>query len=1028
MNADFARLNSQRARSPHTVFPALTRAVVRVGLLLGLLLLAGLPPSARAAGPDPWAPFDSPWFDSISMADGLPYSITTSVVQDREGLVWIGTMSGLVRYDGHRMQVFGTGAEAVPGLPDTYVRQLVALPDGGLLVGTNAGGLARFDPADNTFKVYPVGPDGLASGRIYALADDHAGGYWIATDAGLDHIDLDSGAITRVDTGKDTAPLTFSVRQDRAGDLWLGNEKGLFVRRHGATGFVRVRVADRIAAAVLANQIWAIREDRDGRLWIGSGQAGAAYRDTDGRWHGVPGFSGHDNDARWSTVRDFLQTDADKVWLATDGSGVIEYTPGDTTTRAIVHDQAMPSSLPGNSVRALQQDRSGNVWVATELGLARYAPHARTAFALLPSPLEQRALSDTSVHAIHVDRRGRIWLGLGSGHIDMIDLDAGRMHHLRLDRRQAGRDIYSLAEADDGAIWVGTMGVARIDPDTLAIHDSVLPALHDKPVLNMKQDGSRLLIGTYEGLYRYDLGTRQLDHITRVADNPDSLAGNTVRRIARIGDTWWYGTNQGVSIARHGDSAGPFDNLRHDDNDPASLPDDYIRSIDTDGHGRVWVSSLGRLALVDRGADGAWRARTVDAAHRLLPDKAIAVLADDHDRTWVGLSNGIVRLDNGTATSLGARDGLHVASYVNAAVARAPGGELLFGGLGGLTVIRPDAAPPSLAPTPLAITNIVANGKPMPFGQLPTSGATITLDKDHRNLKLDFALLDYQAPTETRYSYRMDGLDEGWTHIPHGSLPSVIYTNLPHGDYRLRLRAATSGMNPLAAETALDITVEPRWYETTASQLLAGLLLAALVVLLVQLRTLYLRRKAIELQRQIDLHTSSLRAANQRLDELANIDGLTGIYNRRRFFELTGEVLERAQPGDTCIALFDLDRFKQVNDTYGHQAGDAVIHGAIAVIRQHCRQGDLLGRYGGEEFVLCLAGTRPAQALEITERMRIALARTPVVHEALSIPVTASIGIARHRPGESIEAWLSRADKALYEAKRDGRNRCVMAG
>jgi diguanylate cyclase (GGDEF)-like protein len=274
----------------------------------------------------------------------------------------------------------------------------------------------------------------------------------------------------------------------------------------------------------------------------------------------------------------------------------------------------------------------------------------------------------------------------------------------------------------------------------------------------------------------------------------------------------------------------------------------------------------------------------------------------------------------------------------------------------------------------------------------------------------------------------MDGLDEDWTVIPKGNLPSAIYTSLPHGNYRLRLRAATRGLQPRTVETDLAVTVKPRWYETTLSRIVAALLLAALIAALVHLRTLYLGRQAAQLQRQVDERTRDLLIANRRLDELASTDGLTGVYNRRRFLELAGLERERAQGGSACIALFDLDRFKLINDAHGHLAGDAVIRGAIEVIRQHCRHGDLVGRYGGEEFVLCLPDTGLPLARDIAERICAALAVTTVSHDGRSIPVTASIGVAALRPGESIEQWLSRADKALYEAKRAGRNRCVVAG
>ena len=998
--------------------------------LAGLFLLFFLCTPASAGSGDPWAPFDAPWFDQVGISDGLPHSITTAIAQDRDGLIWIGTMGGLVRYDGYRMQVFGAGSGKVPGLPDAYVRSLLALPDGSLLIGTNAGGLVRFEPADNSFHVYPVGAGGLSDRKVFALGDDHAGGVWIATEEGLDHLDLRTGRIRRVDTGADAAPRNFSVMQDRHGNLWLGNNGGLFVRRAGTDAFVRPAAPDKLAATVLDNQIWAIMQDREGRLWAGSGQAGAAYRDTDGRWHGVPGFSGYPDSARHSTVRDFLQTGAGEVWIATDGGGVLEYAPGEAGAQRIDHDPAVPSSLPGDSVRALLRDRSGNIWAATDLGIAHHNPQARTAFSLLPSPLEQNALSDTNVHSIFVDSRGRIWLGLGAGHIDVIDLKAGRMRHLHLDGSQTQRDVRSLAEAADGSIWVGTQGLARVDPDTLAIEDSVLPALHDKPVLSLQPDGPRLVIGTYDGIYRYDIRTRVLEHAGHVPNDPSSLASDTVRHIAKVGNDWWYGTGRGLSIASGDSLPRRFINLRHRANEATSLPQDLIGSISSGPHGQVWVSTFGGLGVADPPADGeAWKFQTIGLAQGLSSDKVNAVLADDRGRLWASLSNGVARIDGDTreVANLGTRDGLHIASYVNVAAARAPGGELLFGGLGGLTVIRTHWQPLPSATAPLAVTNAVVNGVAMPFGKLPAGNAKIRLDRGNRNLRLDFALLDYQAPMETAYSYRMDGLDEDWTAIPKGNLPSAIYTSLPHGNYRLRLRAATRGLQPHTVETDLALTVKPRWYETTLSRVIAALLLVALMALLVHLRTLYLRRQAAQLQRQIDAHTRELLAANQRLDELASTDGLTGVYNRRRFLELAQREREQAQGGSVCIALFDLDRFKLINDTHGHLAGDAVIRGAIEVIKQHCRQGDLVGRYGGEEFVLCLPDTGLPLAQDIAERICAALATTTVNHDGRSIPVTASIGVAALRAGESIEQWLSRADKALYEAKRAGRNRCAIA-
>jgi diguanylate cyclase (GGDEF)-like protein len=999
-------------------------------VLLGLLLLLFMHAAAAAPAPDPWAPFDAPWFDRIDISAGLPHSTTTAIAQDSSGLIWIGTMGGLARYDGYRMQVYETATRATPGLPDAYVRNLLALPDGGMLIGTNAGGLVRFDPHDNSFHAYPVSANGTSDGKIYDLADDHAGGVWIASESGLNHLDLTSGQIRHIDTGKQAAPLNFSVLQDRVGDLWLGNRNGLFVRHAGTHVFVRADAGDPAIATVLENQVWALHEDRRGQLWVGSGQEGTVYRDAGGQWHGVPGYSGSTGQIRQSTVRDFLELASGDMWIATDGDGIIDYRAGATSARLIKHDPALTSSLPGSSIRALLQDRSGNIWAASELGVALTHPDARSAFSLLPSPLEKIALSEASVHGIYVDSHQRIWLGLGAGHIDMIDLADGSMHHLTLGGAQAQRDVQAFSEAADGSLWVGTQGLARIDPNTLKIEDSIIPALDAKPVLSLLQDGSTMLIGTYEGVYRYDQRTRTLEHFAHVASDPGSLSSDTVRQIARIGKTLWYGTTHGLSIANDAADNHGFVNLVHHQGDPTSLPQDYIGAITNAPDGQVWVSTYGGLAILDHHAAGQpYHFRTIGMAEGLASDKVSAMLDDDGGDLWLSLSNGIAKIDSDTLAvhNLGTRDGLHIISYIHTAAAKAPGGELLFGGLGGLTVIRPHWRPSIADDAALSITQAVLNGSPLPFAQLPGNGAKIQLKARSRNLRMDFALLDYESPMETSYSYRMDGLDDDWTEVPKGSAPTVIYTNLPHGDYRLQLRAITHGMQERTIQSELDVSVAPRWYETLLARIAAVLLLLGVIGLLVHMRTLYLRLQAKQLQLQIDDHTRDLRAANQRLDELAGTDGLTGVYNRRRFLELAGAERDLAAGRPICMALFDLDHFKQVNDTYGHLAGDAVIRTAVKVIRQHSRQGDLVGRYGGEEFVLCLPGTEATDAMATGARICQMLQSTSVMHDGRNIAVTISIGIAQLRDGESIEQWLARADKALYQAKDNGRNQCVLA-
>ncbi|MBV1914690.1 MAG: GGDEF domain-containing protein [Pseudomonadales bacterium] len=158
---------------------------------------------------------------------------------------------------------------------------------------------------------------------------------------------------------------------------------------------------------------------------------------------------------------------------------------------------------------------------------------------------------------------------------------------------------------------------------------------------------------------------------------------------------------------------------------------------------------------------------------------------------------------------------------------------------------------------------------------------------------------------------------------------------------------------------------------------------------------------------------------------LASRDGLTGLYSRTRFIELAEREAQRAERYhcDISLVLIDIDNFKQINDTCGHQAGDAVIKDIAAVMHHNFRDIDLLGRYGGEEFIALLPETPMVDAKTIVERVRSAVDQRTVVFEGGEITYSASFGVAQAQPGLPLEKTVGQADKALYHAKKEGKNR-----
>ncbi|ARM84897.1 GGDEF domain-containing protein [Marinobacter salarius] len=172
-----------------------------------------------------------------------------------------------------------------------------------------------------------------------------------------------------------------------------------------------------------------------------------------------------------------------------------------------------------------------------------------------------------------------------------------------------------------------------------------------------------------------------------------------------------------------------------------------------------------------------------------------------------------------------------------------------------------------------------------------------------------------------------------------------------------------------------------------------------------------------------------LGEAMEQIRELVNVDALTGVYNRRRLFEVISEESNRysRMPGSFSICLMDIDHFKEVNDTYGHQAGDMILQAVARSVKDGLRTIDCFGRYGGEEFLLVLPQTPLEGARIKAERVRETIERLTFPDIGDDFRVTVSIGVAEYHREESTDDTLLRADQALYAAKHDGRNNVKLA-
>jgi len=1040
-----------------------------LAVLLGGLAAAATPPSAAQR----WARLTEISFQHLTQDNGLPNAIATAVAEDGDGFIWVGTLGGVARWDGYRFRVYRSDPRTPGALPDNTIQTLHGDAAGRLWIGTSAAGLVRYDRDADRFVTITAGPDGLSHVSVRSIADDGRGGLWVATDGGLDHLDPGTGAVRRSapDSGDAAGLPSERVRvllRDHQGRLWAGTQGGLFRRDAGAARFVAVPLGSRRAGAPPEPQ--SLAEDSGGRVWVGTLQHGAWVIEADGSaasplQESAPAAGPA---LQIQQIVGIVETQPGEVWLGTVGQGIVSVDVATRQTRRISHRPTLPLSLADNAVRGLHRDRSGLVWVASNRGVSRHDPHQSAVLTMFGAPAQDPAAAPTSTEVSWIlpTADGRLWLGTHKSGVDIIDPSGARVAALRPDAARPGtalpQDIVlALERAGDGSVFIGTKrGLYRASADGRRVaRVSVGQRDPSASTWALLADGDTLWIGGQtDGLWKLDL--RRGGAVPVLRDAAQALTDQRIIVLARAAaGGLWIGTRYGLN---HYDPArGAVTRIVPQPGRPDGLSAAFVTALFNDRQGRLWVGTYGGGIDILQGSAAQPSFRHLSTARGLPDDNVNALLEDGQGRIWVSTDNGLAMVDPATLATRALRraEGVVFPTYWTGSAARTPEGELLFGGAGGMTIVRPDRLQAWDYRPPVVVTEIRVDGKPLPAGPYAGGSARplppLTMPAGANSLAVEFSAIDYSAPERNRYAYRLDGFESTWVETD-ATRRLAAYTNLPPGDYRLLLRGSNRDGAWTESVAALPVHVPSAWHQTLWFRSVAVLAVLAALFAIVQARTRLLRARQSELERKVSERTAELEEMSRALKEKSRVlerssitDPLTGLHNRRFLTEhIDTEIaasLRRAQDGrgaaapapapvdtDNVFFVIDVDHFKRVNDVHGHAAGDTVLVQFALRLQSVMRESDYLVRWGGEEFLAVARNTDRARAEELAERIRAVAADTPfVLDDGRTLTVSCSVGFAcaPFIVGQPrVLSWqdvVKLADLALLAAKRGGRNAWV---
>ena len=814
----------------------------------------------------------------LTTNDGLSHSNIFAIVQDHQGFMWFATRYGLNRYDGNTFVVYKHDPDDPDSLSDNFIYDLIVGDRGNLWMGTNSGGLNKFDPTTHRFTHYrhdPDNPASISSDEVTSVMQDRHGYFWlVTTDSGLNRFDPATETFTRYpnDSDRDMGRI-LDITEDSRGDIWFVGERGLYHVNVNTGQLTRPPATiDRFSATH-------ITADSDGTLWMLAFEPDSLFK-YDPRADrlteypfssglGVPGSN-------------LLDDGRNGFWVPS-ADGLYHFDrQSERFSQRFRHDRTNPDSLSDSGVTSVYRDRAGLLWLGSEYGGVNVINFQHEQFSTYRHDPDNpnSSISPGIVTAIHEDADGILWLGFYRRALTRFDRGTGRITHYQPDPENdntlgQGTNLNSIHKDARGILWLGGWGsgLDRFDEQTGQFkhyrHNPENPnSLVSNHVLYIHEDPKGALwLGQKEGLSHFDPDTDQFTNYRPDPDDPTSLGHKDVSVIhqGRSGELW-LGTWGGV-LSRFDTEAETFRNYRPDGNDPHQLNGGNIHALYEDRTETLWVGAADGLYRLDRESDTFTRYTD----NKGLPNSSIeGIMEDDAGRLWLSTKNGLSRFNPRTETfrNYDESDGLLGVDFSEGCYERGRAGEMFFCNSEGVNAFFPEKIQDNPFVPPVVITEFSIFNKPVSIEsdsvlkQAISYTDSLALSYQARVFSLEFAALSYANSQKNRYRYRLEGFETDWNDT-NSSQRMATYTNLEPGRYTFRVQASSSDGVWNEEGVSLPITIIPPWWDTWWFRSLAWLALLGLLTAAYLYRVRQIRWRTVELEAQVTERTSELKVAKE---------------------------------------------------------------------------------------------------------------------------------------------------------------------
>lgn len=776
-------------------------------------------------------------FRHLTINEGLSQNTVYCTFQDHKGFIWMGTEDGLNRYDGVDWLIYKHELDDPKSLSNNQVNSILEDENGNLLIATSDGLNVYHRDLENFSRINLKSTTDQKNDFISYLMKDTNGEFWVSSRDGLKLLGKDqkvkatykySSLVKGVNPYK-----VISTFQSKEHKLWVNTGIGLRLFDIKSKKFIALPMVIAQNSALTSDNVRTVKLTKTGNYWMGTETNGLFFYDVQKQTLTNYKTSSDPNSLASNVVRDVFIYSDNELWIGTR-EGLSIFNIAANKFYNYTYDKYNQNSLSHNSVRNFLRDDAGSIWIGTFAGGVNIFNENSRNFSYLGEKTGLGlGLNHRVVSSIIKEKDGGLWIGTEGGGLNYInrEKEINQYHTTQGNVNNSSNIVKCMVDDGKGNLWLGTYnGISIYNKNTgifsdLLKNQNLTTTVAPYQVHDLVLNNDKAYIATNgKGLVIYANG--MLKEFIYDVKNNNSISSNNLTTLLAVKEDLWIGTQKGLNFFNHQNNT--FTRFLHKEDNPQSISGNSILCLYKDDKDRLWIGSEGGGLNLFNKTNKTFS--HITEKNGLSNNVIHAMLEDNMGFLWVSTNKGLSKIDirkyNGNANqelkiiNYTVADGLQSNQFSNEAVAKGADGELLFGGINGITLFHPgdiksNNFKPKVVLTDLLIRNkeVNTNAEDSPLDKQIEETNEIVLTYDQAYITIKYAALNYINSEKNKYAYKLEGFaDDDWNEV--GGQHSATYTNLSAGTYIFKVKAANNDGVWNDEVRSLKIKVLPPYWET----------------------------------------------------------------------------------------------------------------------------------------------------------------------------------------------------------------------